>query len=46
MEASFIKYANKGCTRQAANLQYVAENILNREFHAEAPNQKWLTETI
>ena len=28
----------------AENPQYIAENILNREFHAEAPNQKWLTD--
>jgi len=24
--------------------QQVAENVLNREFHAEAPNQKWVTD--
>lgn len=41
---STIKYASSGCTRQAANPQYVAENILNREFHADAPNEKWLTD--
>lgn len=41
---STIKYANNGCTRQAENPQYIAENILNREFHAEAPNEKWLTD--
>ncbi len=41
---STIKYANNGCTRQAVNPQYIAENILNREFKAEAPNQKWLTD--
>ena len=41
---STIKYANKGCTRQAANPQFIAENLLNREFHAEAPNEKWLTD--
>ena len=41
---STIKYANNGCTRQAANPQFIAENVLNREFHAEAPNQKWLTD--
>lgn len=41
---STIKYSNKGCTRQAANPQYIAENILNREFRAEAPNKKWLTD--
>lgn len=27
---STIKYANHDCTRQAANPQYIAENILNR----------------
>lgn len=41
---STIKYANNGCTRQAANPQYIAENILNREFTADAPNKKWLTD--
>lgn len=41
---STIKYANKGCTRNAANPQYVAENILNRSFHADKPNVKWLTD--
>ena len=41
---STIKYNNKGCTRQAANPQFIAENILNREFTAEAPNEKWLTD--
>lgn len=41
---STIKYSNNGCTRQAANPQYIAENILNREFTAEAPNEKWLTD--
>lgn len=41
---STIKYANNGCTRQAANPQFIAENTLNREFSADAPNQKWLTD--
>ncbi|WP_330641692.1 IS3 family transposase [Blautia marasmi] len=41
---STIKYCNNGCTRQAANPQYIAENILNREFWADEPNQKWLTD--
>lgn len=41
---STIKYLNEGCTRNAANPQYIAENILNREFNAEAPNEKWLTD--
>lgn len=41
---STIKYSNQGCTRQSANPQYIAENILNREFTADAPNKKWLTD--
>ncbi len=41
---STIKYSNNGCTRQADNPQFIAENILNREFHADAPNEKWLTD--
>lgn len=41
---STIKYANTGCTRQAPNPQYIAENLLNREFHAHRPNEKWLTD--
>ncbi|WP_169091356.1 IS3 family transposase [Paenibacillus sp. PL91] len=31
------RYAN-------ATPQQVAENVLNREFHADAPNEKWLTD--
>lgn len=41
---STIKYSNNGCTRQAANPQFIAENILDRDFTAEAPNRKWLTD--
>ena len=41
---STIKYANNGCTRNAQNPQYVAENVLNRDFHADKPNEKWLTD--
>lgn len=41
---STVKYSNNGCTRQAANPQYIAENILNREFTAKAQNEKWLTD--
>ena len=41
---STIKYANSGCTRQAINPLHIAENILNREFQADAPNEKWLTD--
>lgn len=41
---STIKYRNEGCTVQSPNPQYVAENILNREFHADQPDEKWLTD--
>lgn len=41
---STIKYANNGCTRHADNPQHIAENLLNRKFHADKPNEKWLTD--
>ncbi len=41
---STIKYASHSCTRRAKNPQYVAENLLDRQFHADKPNQKWLTD--
>lgn len=41
---STIKYSSNSCTRQARNPQYITENILNRNFHAEKPNEKWLTD--
>ena len=41
---STIKYGIKGCTRHEKSPWRTAENILNREFHADAPNQKWLTD--
>lgn len=41
---STIKYNNHGCTRQSKNPQYLAENLLNRQFYASKPNEKWLTD--
>lgn len=41
---STIKYTNNGCTRSEKDPQVIAENVLNREFHADAPNEKWLTD--
>lgn len=41
---STIKYQNMGCTRRAKNPQHTAENLLNRQFHADRPNEKWLTD--
>ncbi len=41
---STVKYKNHGCTRRAKNPQYLAENLLKRQVHAEKPNEKWLTD--
>ena len=41
---STIKYGSNGCTRRAKNPQYLAENLLDRQFSAEQPNEKWLTD--
>jgi transposase InsO family protein len=41
---SCIKYRPKSCTRNSDNPYHIAKNYLHREFHAEAPNQKWLTD--
>ena len=41
---STIKYGNNGCTRRAKNPQYLAENLLDRQFCADKPNEKWLTD--
>ena len=41
---STIKYSNHGCTRQGKNPAFLADNLLNREFKAAKPNQKWLTD--
>ena len=37
---STVKYNNRGCTRQEKNPQHVAENLLDRQFHAARPNEK------
>ena len=41
---STIKYKRHGCTRSASSPEYIAKNYLKRQFHADAPNQKWLTD--
>lgn len=41
---STIKYASKGCTRRSRVPQHTAENLLDRDFHADRPNEKWLTD--
>ena len=41
---STVKYASHGCTKQASDPQYIAENLLGRRFRADKPNEKWLTD--
>lgn len=41
---STVKYNNRGCTRRAKNPQYIVENLLDRQFRADKPNEKWLTD--
>jgi putative transposase len=41
---STIKFRRQGCTRSATSPEYIAKNYLNRKFHADAPNMKWLTD--
>lgn len=39
---SVIRRATGGCTK--TSYKNIEENLLNREFHAEAANQKWVTD--
>ena len=41
---SNLKYRYDGCTRSFINPDYIAENIINREFHVEYFNEKWVTD--
>lgn len=41
---SHIKWKPKSCTRGSKSPTHLAENTLNRDFKASAPNQKWLTD--
>lgn len=41
---STVKYAPRGCTKAASSPQHLAENVLNRRFYADRPNEKWLTD--
>ena len=41
---STVKFQRKGCTKSASDPQHMAENILGRDFHADKPNEKWLTD--
>ena len=41
---STIKWKPKSCTRSSDDPAHIAKNYLNRDFHADAPNKKWLTD--
>ena len=41
---SAIKWKPKSCTRNSKDPAHIARNYLNRDFHADAPNEKWLTD--
>ena len=41
---STIKYARNDCTKRSSDPQHIAKNLLNRNFHADKPNEKWLTD--
>lgn len=41
---STIKWKPKSCTRADKNPDHIAKNYLHRDFHATAPNEKWLTD--
>ena len=39
-----LEYRYDGCTRPSKNPAFIAENILNRDFHADSLNKKWVTD--
>jgi len=41
---STIKWKPKSCTKNSDDPAHIARNYLNRDFHADAPNEKWLTD--
>ena len=41
---SCIKHKYNCCTKPASDPAYISENILNREFRSDKPNEKWLTD--
>ena len=41
---SNIKWKPKSCTRGDRNPDHIAKNYLQRDFHADKPNEKWLTD--
>ena len=41
---SYIKHKYICCTKPASDPAYIAENVLNRDFKSDKPNEKWLTD--
>lgn len=41
---SYVKHRYNCCTKPASDPAYVAENVLNREFKPDRPNEKWVTD--
>jgi len=41
---SMIRHRYNCCTKPASDPAYIAENVLNREFHSDNPNEKWVTD--
>ena len=41
---SYIKHRYNCCTKPASDPAYIAENVLNREFQSDVPNEKWVTD--
>lgn len=41
---SYIKHRYNCCTKPASDPAYIAENVLNREFKSDKPNEKQLTD--
>ena len=41
---SIIKHRYNCCTKPASDPAYIAENVLNRDFLSDRPNEKWVTD--
>lgn len=41
---SSLKYRLDGCTRPSRHPDFIAENVLNRDFHSDHLNEKWVTD--
>ena len=39
---SIIKHRYNCCTKPASDPAYIAENVLNRDFLSDRPNEKWV----